>query len=131
MTASTLLSSATVQQWLFRATLLTTPMTLAEMIGFSTTVVRGTTRPLVVVDMPFGTYLTIDDTLRNAARLVQEGGASAVKLEVGRSQAAESSRPCARRHSRHGPRRTSSADVYVESRLSPRGANLDRSCGCA
>lgn len=67
----------------------TTPMTLAEMIGFSNTVVRGTTRPLVVVDMPFGTYLTIDDTLRNAARLVQEGGASAVKLEGGRSQAAK------------------------------------------
>ena len=67
----------------------TSPVTLAQMVGHCAAVVRGTTKPLIVADLPFASYLTVDDALRSAARLVQEGGASAVKLEGGRAQAAK------------------------------------------
>src|SRR5436305_3126080 len=49
---------------------------------------RGATRALVVADMPFLTYqVSAEEALRNAARLIQEGGAAAVKLEGGLSVA--------------------------------------------
>src|SRR5258708_554457 len=48
----------------------------------------GRSRALVVADMPFLTYqVSAEEALRNAARLFQEGGAAAVKLEGGRSVA--------------------------------------------
>jgi 3-methyl-2-oxobutanoate hydroxymethyltransferase len=48
----------------------------------------GASRALVVADMPFLTYqVSAEEALRNAARLFQEGGAAAVKLEGGRSVA--------------------------------------------
>ncbi len=66
----------------------TIPVTMDEMIHHTKAVVRGTTRALVVGDMPFMTYqVSIDDALRNAARFIQEGGAQAVKLEGGESMA--------------------------------------------
>jgi 3-methyl-2-oxobutanoate hydroxymethyltransferase len=47
--------------------------------------VRGTGRALVVADMPFLTFqVGVDEAVRNAGRLLQEGGAAAVKLEGGR-----------------------------------------------
>ena len=47
-------------------------------------VVRGASRALVVGDMPFGSYqVGPEDAVRSAVRLVQEGGAHAVKLEGG------------------------------------------------
>ena len=60
----------------------TVPVTLDMMVHHTTAVVRGTRRALVVADLPFLTY-QIDEaeTLRNAGRLIQEGGASAVKIE--------------------------------------------------
>ena len=63
----------------------TLPVTLAEMIHHTRAVVRGTRRALVVADMPFLTY-QIDpaEAVRNAGRLLKEGGAAAVKLEGGR-----------------------------------------------
>ncbi len=62
----------------------TIPVTMDEMIHHTKAVVRGTKRALVVGDMPFMTYHTnISDTLRNAARFIQEAGAQAVKLEGG------------------------------------------------
>jgi len=62
----------------------TVPVTLDMMVHHTKAVVRGTRRALVVADLPFLTY-QIDDaeTLRNAGRLIQEGGASAVKIEGG------------------------------------------------
>jgi 3-methyl-2-oxobutanoate hydroxymethyltransferase len=62
----------------------TIPVTLDDMIHHTKAVVRGTKRALVVTDMPFLTYQSgAADALRNAGRLLQEGGAVAVKLEGG------------------------------------------------
>ncbi len=60
----------------------TTPVTMEEMIHHSRAVMRGTSRAHVIVDMPFGSYQVNDDeAVRNAIRLVKEGGACSVKLE--------------------------------------------------
>lgn len=62
----------------------TIPVTLEDMIYHTRAVVRGAPGTMVVTDMPFATYrLGPEATLRNAARLMQEGGAHAVKLEGG------------------------------------------------
>jgi len=62
----------------------TIPVTMDEMIHHVKAVVRGTKHALVIGDMPFMTYhVSLEDTLRNAARFIQEGGAQAVKLEGG------------------------------------------------
>lgn len=71
----------------------TLPVTLDDMIHHTRAVVRGAPRTFVVADMPFATYrLGPEATLRNAARLVQEGGAHAVKLEGGADLAEEIAR---------------------------------------
>ena len=44
---------------------------------------RGVARALVVADMPFGSCAVADDAVRNAVRLMQDGGAQAVKIEGG------------------------------------------------
>lgn len=63
----------------------TLPVTVEEMIYHSSAVSRGAQNPLIVTDMPFGSYQTsVTDARRNAARLVKEGGAQAVKVEGGR-----------------------------------------------
>jgi 3-methyl-2-oxobutanoate hydroxymethyltransferase len=63
----------------------TIQVTLDAMIHHTRAVARGTSRALVVADMPFLTYqVSAEEALRNAARLFQEGGAAAVKLEGGR-----------------------------------------------
>src|SRR5688500_19875470 len=55
------------------------------MIHHTAAVSRGATRALVVADMPFLTYqVSVSEAVRNAGRLLQEGGASAVKVEGGR-----------------------------------------------
>ncbi|MBX6754912.1 MAG: 3-methyl-2-oxobutanoate hydroxymethyltransferase [Thermorudis peleae] len=62
----------------------TLPVTLEMILHHTQAVVRGSERALVVADMPFLTYqVTPEDALRNAGRLIQEGGAQAVKLEGG------------------------------------------------
>src|SRR5499427_5066481 len=67
----------------------TIPVTLDAVIHHTRAVARGASRALVVADMPFLTYqVSAEEALRNAARLFQEGGAAAVKLEGGRSLAA-------------------------------------------
>ncbi len=60
----------------------TVPVTVDEMIFLTRTVSRNSRRPLVVGDMPFGSYQVSDeDAVRNAIRFVKEGGADIVKLE--------------------------------------------------
>src|SRR5258708_27362477 len=62
----------------------TLPVTMEEMIYHCRSVVRGTEHAQVVGDMPFMSYqASLEDGLRNAGRLVKEGGAEAVKLEGG------------------------------------------------
>ncbi len=62
----------------------TVPVTLDQVIHHTRAVTRGANRAVVVADMPFLTYqASTEQALRNAARLFQEGGAAAVKLEGG------------------------------------------------
>ena len=66
----------------------TVPVTLDDILHHTKAVTRGTSRPLVVADMPFMTFhVSVEDAVRNAGRLIQEGGASAVKIEGGRAVA--------------------------------------------
>jgi 3-methyl-2-oxobutanoate hydroxymethyltransferase len=59
-------------------------VTLDMMVHHTRAVVNGTVRALVVTDMPFLTYqVSVEEAVRNAGRLVQDGGAGAVKLEGG------------------------------------------------
>ncbi len=62
----------------------TVPVTLEEILIHLKAVRRAVQRALLVADMPYGTFHTgEDDAVRNALRLVKEGGAEAVKLEGG------------------------------------------------
>lgn len=62
----------------------TLEVTLDMMILHGAAVVRGSNRALVVVDMPFGTYEESPEVaFRNAAKVMQETGCGAVKLEGG------------------------------------------------
>ncbi|KAH9833443.1 ketopantoate hydroxymethyltransferase [Rhodofomes roseus] len=62
----------------------TTRLTLDEMVHHCRAVARGSKAPFLVGDMPFGTYQAgVDDAVRNAVRLVREGGVDAVKIEGG------------------------------------------------
>lgn len=62
----------------------TIPVTMDEMIHHTKAVVRGTEQALIIGDMPFMTYhITLEETLRNAVRFIQEAGTQAVKLEGG------------------------------------------------
>jgi len=62
----------------------TLPVTLDEMIHHTRAVRRGTCRALLVADMPYGSFhVSLDESVRNAVRLVKEGGAEAVKVEGG------------------------------------------------
>ena len=66
----------------------TLEVTMEMMILHGRAVARGLSRALMVVDMPFGSYEEgPDQAFRNAARLMAETGAGAVKLEGGRHMA--------------------------------------------
>ncbi|MDK9695142.1 MAG: 3-methyl-2-oxobutanoate hydroxymethyltransferase [Siculibacillus sp.] len=66
----------------------TLPVTLDMMIAHAGAVVRGSSRALVVVDMPFATYHeSPEQAFRNAARVLVETGAQAVKIEGGAEMA--------------------------------------------
>ena len=63
----------------------TLPITLDQMIYHAASVVRGSKRALVVVDLPFGTYQADSkEALRSAIKIMKESGAHAVKLEGGK-----------------------------------------------
>lgn len=62
----------------------TLPVTMEDMIHHTKAVTRGSKNSLVVADMPFLSYHAgISETVKNAGRLMKEGGAQAVKLEGG------------------------------------------------
>jgi 3-methyl-2-oxobutanoate hydroxymethyltransferase len=66
----------------------TLPVTLEMMIHHTRAVSRGARSALVVADMPFLSYqVSVPEAVRNAGRLLQEGGAAAVKLEGGEAVA--------------------------------------------
>jgi 3-methyl-2-oxobutanoate hydroxymethyltransferase len=65
----------------------TLEVTLEQMIHHTAAVTRTGPRALVVTDMPWLSYhVSREETVRNAGRLVREGGAEAVKLEGGRKR---------------------------------------------
>ncbi len=67
----------------------TLPVTLDEVVYHSRMVARAARRALVIGDMPFGSYqISAEEAVRNAFRLVKDGGSHAVKLEGGQSVAA-------------------------------------------
>ena len=60
----------------------TIPVTMDDMVRHTRAVVNGTEHALVVTDMPFMSFQpSAEEALKNAGRLVQEGGAQSVKLE--------------------------------------------------
>ncbi len=60
----------------------TLPVSMDEMLMLTRAVTRGATRPLIVADMPFGSFQPSDDAaVQNAVRFLKEGGADAVKIE--------------------------------------------------
>lgn len=61
----------------------TIPVRLEHMVYHSEIVARVTHKPLIVADLPFMTYATPEKALESAARMMQDGRASAVKLEGG------------------------------------------------
>jgi len=66
----------------------TVAVSLDEIVFMTQWVSRGARRPLLVADMPFGSYEVSDEqAVQNAVRLVKEGGADAVKLERGGTSA--------------------------------------------
>jgi 3-methyl-2-oxobutanoate hydroxymethyltransferase len=64
----------------------TVPVTVADVIYHTRNVARGLRRAFLVADMPFMSYTTPEQALRNAVPLMQEGGAMMIKLEGGEGQ---------------------------------------------
>lgn len=65
----------------------TIPVTLDEICSATKAVKRGSNRALLVADMPYGSFHTGDNkAVRNALKLMKDGGAEAVKLEGGRNR---------------------------------------------
>jgi 3-methyl-2-oxobutanoate hydroxymethyltransferase len=64
----------------------TVPVTVADVIYHTRNVARGLRRAFLVSDMPFMSYTTPEQALRNAVPLMQDGGAMMIKLEGGEGQ---------------------------------------------
>lgn len=66
----------------------TIPVTMDEMLHHIRTVVRGTEKAHIVGDLPFMSYhADVSEAIRNAGRILKEGGAQSVKLEGGQEMA--------------------------------------------
>lgn len=61
----------------------TVRVTMHEMLHHTRAVTRGARRALVIGDMPFLSYASVDEAIDNAGRFLQDGGAQAVKIEGG------------------------------------------------
>ena len=98
-----------------------------EMLFLTRTVARAAKRPLVVGDMPFGSYQVSDeDAVRNAIRFVKEGGADAVKLEGGGPCVSRARAIVERGDPGDGPRRPDAADGDHARRLQGAGQDAPR-----
>lgn len=64
----------------------TVPVSVEDAAYHCRCVARAARRAMIVCDMPFMSYCTVDKALGNAGRLMQEGGAHVVKLEAGEHQ---------------------------------------------
>lgn len=66
----------------------TLSLTLDEMLHHLKAARRGTKNALLIADMPYGSFhVSVEDAVRNAMRLVKEGGAEVVKVEGGEKRA--------------------------------------------
>ena len=81
------------------------PVSMADMLHHVKAVTRGTKRAFVIADMPFMSYATVEAALENAARLLAEGGAQAVKLEGGVRSSRTIEAITRAGHPGHGPHR--------------------------
>lgn len=63
----------------------TIPVTVDDIVHHSAAVARVLTKPFLCADMPFLSYVDVQSALKNAGRMIQEGGAQGVKVEGGRS----------------------------------------------
>lgn len=64
----------------------TIPVTVAELVPLVRAVVRGSHRPIVIADLPFGSYQSsVSQAMETASAFMKDGGAQAVKLEGGNS----------------------------------------------
>jgi 3-methyl-2-oxobutanoate hydroxymethyltransferase len=64
----------------------TVPVTMDDIVYHCRAVVRGLNRPFLMADLPFMSYSSKDEALKNAVRLMQDGGAQMIKLESGAGQ---------------------------------------------
>jgi 3-methyl-2-oxobutanoate hydroxymethyltransferase len=64
----------------------TVPVTMDDIVYHLRCVARGLNRPFLMADLPFMSYPSKEQALKNAVRLMQEGGAKMVKLESGAGQ---------------------------------------------
>lgn len=68
----------------------TLQVTMEDMLHHTKAVSRGAGAAMIVADMPFLSYhVSVEESVRNAGRFIQESGAHAVKLEGGKSSAAQ------------------------------------------
>ncbi len=61
----------------------TLPVTLDEMVYHTRAVVRGSEKALIVADLPFLTYTSVEQAIQSAGHFMQQGGAQTVKVEGG------------------------------------------------
>ena len=102
----------------------TTPVGMDEMLMLASAVRRGLETPLLVGDLPFGSYESSNEqAIENAQRFVKEAGCDAVKLEIGAAVGRARPRDRPRRDPRDGPRRPHAADRHRARRL--QGAGTD------
>ena len=101
----------------------TVPATMDEMLILTRAVTRGASRPLVIADMPFGSFQVSDeDAVRNAIRFVKEAGADAVKLEGAGAMLSRVRGDRRRRDPGDGPHRPDAAVGHDAGRLQGAGA---------
>ena len=108
----------------------TVPVGMDEMLMLAAAVRRGLRTPLLVGDMPFGSYeQSNEQAIANAQRFVKEAGCDAVKLERGGASVDRARAIIRAGHPGHGPRRPDAADGDGARRL--QGAGQDRRPGRA
>ena len=108
----------------------TTPVSLDEMLMLAKAVRRGLKTPLLVGDLPFGSYeRSNEQAIETATRFVKEAGCDVVKLERGGIVRRARAGDHPRRDPGDGPRRADAADGDRARRL--QGAGQDRRPGGA